>query len=83
MVLGIREYPVDVDGDELIKFIDTSIEKNILTKNMDHVSKLTFHDGKDDFLEYDEPIIKKLRWSFHDACSRFWGMDVYEYQINS
>ena len=69
MVLGIREYPVDIDADELVKFIDTSVEKSALTKNMAHVSKLTFTDGKDDFLEFDEPIIKKLKWAFHDACS--------------
>ena len=25
MVLGIREYPVNIDPDELIEFIDTSI----------------------------------------------------------
>ena len=50
MVLGIREYPVNIDPDELIEFIDTSIAEGSLTKNMAHVSKLTFHDGKDDFL---------------------------------
>ena len=42
MVLGIRGYPVDVDADELIEFIDSSIENGSLTKNMAHVSKLTF-----------------------------------------
>ena len=50
MVLGIREYPVDIDADKLIEFIDTNIENNSLTQNMAHVSKLTFTDGKDDFL---------------------------------
>ena len=39
MVLGIREYPVDIDADELVKFIDTSVENSALTKNMAHVSK--------------------------------------------
>ena len=82
MVLGIKQYPVDIDGDELINFIDTAITNKSLTQNMAHVSKLTFNDGKDDFLEYDEPIIKKLKWSFHDACSRFWGMDIFDYKIN-
>ena len=28
-------------------------------------------------------MIERLKWSFHDACSRFWGMDVFDYQINS
>ena len=59
MVLGIKQYPVDINGDELINFIDTSINNKFLTQNIAHVSKLTFTDGKDDFLEYDEPIIKK------------------------
>ena len=60
MVLGIRGYPVDVDANELIDFIDSSIENGSLTKNMAHVSKLTFNDGKDDFLEQDNPMIKNL-----------------------
>ena len=81
MVLGIRGYPVDVDANELIDFIDSSIENGSLTKNMAHVSKLTFNDGKDDFLEQDNPMIKKLRWSFYDACSRFWGMDVFDLSL--
>mgnify|MGYP003109272972 FL=1 len=51
MVLGIKQYPVDIDGDELINFIDTAITDKSLTQNMAHVSKLTFNDGKDDFLE--------------------------------
>ena len=46
MVLGIREYPVDIDANKLIEFIDTNIENNSLTKNIAHVSKLTFTDGK-------------------------------------
>ena len=83
MVLGIKQYPVDVDADELIEFIDASIAEGSLSKNMAHVSKLTFNDGKDDFLEQDNPMIKKLRWSFYDACSRFWGMDVFDYNMNS
>ena len=57
MVLGIREYPVDIDGDKLVEFIDTKIENNSLTQNMAHVSKLTFTDGKDDFLEYNLSLI--------------------------
>ena len=83
MVLAIKEYPVDIDADKLVKFIDTSIVDNTLTKNMDHVSKLTFTDGKDDFLEHDEPMIKHLEWSFYDACSKFWGMDIFDYNISS
>ena len=83
MVLGIKQYPDDVDADELIEFIDASIAEGSLSKNMAHVSKLTFNDGKDDFLEQDNPMIKKLRWSFYDACSRFWGMDVFDYNITS
>ena len=83
MVLGIKQYPVDIDGDELIKFIDTAINNKSLNQNIAHVSKLTFTNGRDDFLEYDEPIIKKLKWSFYDACSRYWGMDIFDFEINS
>ena len=36
MVLGIgREYPVDIDADKLIEFIDTNIENNSLTAKYD------------------------------------------------
>ena len=60
MVLGIREYPVDIDADKLIEFIDTNIENNSLTKNIAHVSKLTFTDGKDlviDNLEFGVDVV--------------------------
>ena len=32
MVLGIKQYPVDVDADELIEFIDASIAEGSLLK---------------------------------------------------
>ena len=34
MVLGIKQYPVDVDADELIEFIDASVAEGSLSKNM-------------------------------------------------
>ena len=73
MVLGIREYPVDIQPDDLVNFIDT-----LSYTDHPHVTKT-----EDDFLEYDVPAIKKLRWSFYDACSRYWGMDVFDFNVDA
>jgi hypothetical protein len=73
MVLGIKEYPVDIDTTGLVEFVDT-----LAYADLPHVTKT-----EDDFLEYDTPVIKKLRWSFYDACSRYWGMDVFDFNINA
>ena len=41
MVLGIREYPVDIDADKLIEFIDTNIEnKKQMNKHNKHEKRI-------------------------------------------
>ena len=76
MVLGIKEYPCQIDHQELdtlIDFID-----GIKYQDNPIVAKT-----EDNFLDFELSIFKKLKWSFYDSCSRYWDMDVFDYKINS
>ena len=76
MVLGIKEYPCQLNNDEL----DTLI---------DFIDNITYQDNpivaktEDYFLEYQIPVLEKLKYSYYDSCSRYWDMDVSNYKINS
>tara|TARA_B000000557_G_scaffold233720_1_gene208418 strand:+ start:181 stop:678 length:498 start_codon:yes stop_codon:yes gene_type:complete len=76
MVLGIKEYPCQLDNDEvdtLINFIDdTEYQDNPIVAKTE-----------DTFLDYQIPVIEKLRLSYYDSCSRYWNMNVFDYKISS
>ena len=76
MVLGIKEYPCQLDNEEidtLINFIDdTEYQDNPIVAKTE-----------DTFLDYQIPVIEKLRLSYYDSCSRYWNMNVFDYKISS
>ena len=76
MVLGIREYPCQIDHedlDTLIHFID----------GIKYQDNPTVAKTEDNFLDFELSVFKKLKWSFYDSCSRYWNMDVFDYKVNS
>ena len=57
MVLGIREYPCQIDHtdlDTLIDFID----------GIKYQDNPTVAKTEDNFLDFELPVFKKLKWSF-------------------
>ncbi len=76
MVLGIKQYEIPLEDSE----IDTLLE---FINSVEYQNNPTVAKTEDNFLDYDIPVIKKLRWSYYDSCSRYWGMDVFDYRINS
>ena len=76
MVLGIREYSCELDNEEvdtLINFID----------NIEYQDNPIVAKTEDNFLDYQNPVIEKLRLSYYDSCSRYWDMNVFDYKISS
>ena len=76
MVLGIKEYPCQLDNDELDTLID-------FIDNIRYQSNPTVVKTEDNFLDCDLPVIQKLRLSYYYSCSRYWDMDVFDFKINS
>jgi len=72
MVLGIKEYPCQIDSEELDTLID-------FIDGMKYQDNPIVTKTEDNFLDNFE----KLKWSFYDACSRYWDMDVFNYRMNS
>ena len=76
MVLGIKEYPCQLNNDELDTLID-------FIDNITYQDNPTVSKTEDYFLEYQIPVLEKLKYSYYDSCSRYWDMDVSNYKINS
>ena len=72
MVLGIKEYPCQIDSEELDTLID-------FIDGMKYQDNPIVTKTEDNFLDNFE----KIKWSFYDACSRYWDMDVFNYRMNS